>query len=83
MLPLPLGVNKPLEPVYTERQCQCRVNAAVTLAILVLLRTIKESRVAPERSCKPFWRESTDFNENCVTSIASLLTLTFSVNGPY
>ena len=57
-----------LGPVFTERQRQCCDDTSDT-------SLIEYNGVAPEWGCNPFWSDSTDFNENCVASVITALTL--------
>ena len=71
-----------LEAVYTKRQHQTRVNAAMTLATWFSLKKMDSL----QNGLQPHSREtlfvSIDFNKSHVASLIAAFTLTLSVYGP-
>ena len=67
--------NFMLGPIYTKRQRQRKVNAAMILVIQLSLKSMEAKRVAPEWGCNPFWSDSIDFNDSHATSVITPLTL--------
>ena len=61
------------------------VNAAMTLSILVSLKTRRTNRDTPEWGCNPFWRDFIVFNKITIAkhhrTHDSASTITLSVNG--
>ena len=62
--PILLGVQ-----IYTKRQHQCSINAAMTLATQLLVATMETNSVAPECGCNTFWSDSIVVHGRCVTSV--------------
>ena len=52
-----------------------RVNAGMTLVILISLKKMETNGVALEWGCNPFWTGSIDFNESCIGGVIAALTL--------
>ena len=66
--------------VYINRQHQCCDNTAMTLVILLSLKTMELHQIV---GYNPFSSNSIVFNEKSITTIiAELLTLTLGVNQP-
>ena len=59
-----------LGPVYTKRQRQCWDNSAMTLAILLSLKTMESLQ---NWGCNPFSSASIVFNENRIASVITEL----------
>ena len=67
--------------VYSKRQHQYSVNAAMTLVILLSLKSMESL----EKRVTTYFEETVDsigFNESCTTSDIAALRLTLGVNGP-
>ena len=60
-----------LGPVYTKRQRQCWDNSAMTLAILLSLKTMESLQ---NWGCNPFSSASIVFNENRIASVITELS---------
>ena len=58
------------------------VNTAITLGIVVSLKTIKTNRVAPKWGFNPFLSNSIDFNETNIAGVITALTLTLCHHRP-